>query len=107
METLELSTFAGRFNRLASAIHTAKENIVVGIVMMLLSSFVSVVCGVYYDQNKGGFEGENLLLVVWNCMAVLGFFFGLYVFCVGVSSIRDAYKKFNTTVAEMSIFANR
>lgn len=107
METLEVMTLSGRFDNINREIHIAKDNIFVGLVIMLLSLFTSALCAAYYNEGNGGFEEYNVLFITWNVMAVLFFFFALYVFCVGISSIRNAHKRLNETTMDFLIFANR
>ena len=107
MEALEMSTFSGRFNRIASEMHNAKENILAGLFIAVLSVFVVVLCAYTYVDGAGVTEGTNLLMTIWTTIGIVMTFFGIYVFCVGVSSARAAYKNFNKVSHEMAIFVNR
>lgn len=107
MEALEMSTFSGRFNRIASELHTAKENILAGLFIAVLSVLVVVTCAYMYVDGAGVIEGANMLMTIWTAIGIVMAFFGFYVFCVGVLSARAAYKNFNKVSHEMAIFVNR
>ena len=59
MEALEMSTFSGRFNRIASEMHNAKENILAGLFIAVLSVFVVVLCAYTYVDGAGVTEGTR------------------------------------------------
>ena len=71
----------------------AKENILAGMMMMVLSIAVVALSMSVWHNGVSAFDGNtNLILTIWITMGIVFFVFGGFLLVSGVFQARDAYK---------------
>ena len=82
----------------------AKENILAGMMMMVLSIAVVVLSMSVWHNGVSAFDGNtNLILTIWIAMGIVFFVFGAFLFISGLLQARDAWITFSGTTTQMGM----